>query len=183
MFQKLIKRIASELQRVKIPYMIIGGQAVLIYGEPRLTKDIDITLGINVDELDKLKEVIHTVNLTVLVNNPEKFAKDTMVLPTLDDESKIRVDFIFSFSLYENEALKRTNNIKIKGKTVRFASLEDVIIHKIISGRARDLEDIRIIILKNPVYDKSYIEKWLGEFDHSLSKKFTQLFHKIISEL
>jgi hypothetical protein len=25
--------------------MIIGGQAVLLYGEPRLTKDIDITLG------------------------------------------------------------------------------------------------------------------------------------------
>jgi len=25
--------------------MVIGGQAVLLYGEPRLTKDIDITLG------------------------------------------------------------------------------------------------------------------------------------------
>ncbi len=57
------------------------------------------------------------------------------------------------------------------------------VFQKLIKRIARDLEDIRIIILKNPVYDKSYIEKWLGEFDHSLSKKFTQLFHKIISEL
>ena len=38
--------------------MIIGGQAVLLYGEPRLTKDIDITLGIDFDELDRLLKVI-----------------------------------------------------------------------------------------------------------------------------
>jgi len=29
--------------------MVIGGQAVLLYGEPRLTRDIDITLGIGVE--------------------------------------------------------------------------------------------------------------------------------------
>lgn len=36
-----------------VPYMVIGGQAVLIYGEPRLTKDIDITLGVDVDGLPR----------------------------------------------------------------------------------------------------------------------------------
>lgn len=39
--KRLIKRIAKVLDKEKIPYMIIGGQAVLIYGELRLTKDID----------------------------------------------------------------------------------------------------------------------------------------------
>jgi len=33
--------------------MIIGGQVVLLYGEPRLTRDIDITPGVNIDELAK----------------------------------------------------------------------------------------------------------------------------------
>ena len=45
MFQKLLKKIANELSAHNIPYMVIGGQAVLLYGEPRVTKDIDITLG------------------------------------------------------------------------------------------------------------------------------------------
>ncbi|NVL90146.1 MAG: hypothetical protein HWN69_04000 [Desulfobacterales bacterium] len=45
MFQKLLGRLANELSNLHIPYMVIGGQAVLLYGEPRLTKDIDITLG------------------------------------------------------------------------------------------------------------------------------------------
>jgi hypothetical protein len=34
--------------------MVIGGQAVLIYGEPRLTRDIDITLGASLERLAEM---------------------------------------------------------------------------------------------------------------------------------
>jgi len=46
--------------------MIIGGQAVLLYGEPRLTKDIDITLGINIDRLDEFLAVVKDLSLAPL---------------------------------------------------------------------------------------------------------------------
>ncbi len=36
MFQKLLENIASALDERNLPYMVIGGQAVLLYGEPRL---------------------------------------------------------------------------------------------------------------------------------------------------
>jgi hypothetical protein len=42
-FKKLIVSIAAAFKKNNIPYIILGGQAVLLYGEPRLTKDIDIT--------------------------------------------------------------------------------------------------------------------------------------------
>ncbi|MDF1536455.1 MAG: hypothetical protein P1S46_08155 [bacterium] len=54
MFQELIASIAASLNVRKIPYMIIGGQAVLLYGEPRLTRDIDVTLGAGVSWLPDL---------------------------------------------------------------------------------------------------------------------------------
>jgi hypothetical protein len=41
MFEELLARLGSALDKHSIPYMIIGGQAVLLYGEPRLTRDID----------------------------------------------------------------------------------------------------------------------------------------------
>lgn len=66
MFQNLLKRVAGELSRNAIPYMVIGGQAVLLYGEPRLTKDIDITLGIGIEELQKIKDVIDALDLKYL---------------------------------------------------------------------------------------------------------------------
>jgi hypothetical protein len=36
--EELIAKIAHELDEEKIPYMIIGGQAILLYGTPRLTR-------------------------------------------------------------------------------------------------------------------------------------------------
>ena len=51
MFKDLLRKIGKKLSDFGLPYMVIGGQAVLLYGTPRLTKDIDITLGVNIEEL------------------------------------------------------------------------------------------------------------------------------------
>ena len=167
------------MRKDSIPYMVIGGQAVLLYGEPRLTRDIDITLGVGVRELNKLKETISSLGLKILVERDEEFVERNMVLPTLDEKSGIRVDFIFSFSPYGRQAIERAKDIKLGRSLVRFASLEDVVIHKVIAGRARDLEDIKSILLKNQKYDSDYIEKWLKEFDKSLTEQFLKIFREI----
>lgn len=182
MFQKLLARVANELSNLRIPYIVIGGQAVLLYGEPRLTKDIDITLGIGIDGLERIKNVVTKVPLRVLVNNPEDFVQKTMVLPTMDEKSGIRVDFIFSYSEYERHAIERAKSVELEETLVRFASLEDVVIHKIIAGRARDLEDVRTILLKNPAYDVAYITRWLQEFDQALNENFSESFRGVAAD-
>lgn len=57
MFAELLERLAQALTQAHVPYMIIGGQAVLLYGDPRLTRDIDVTLGIEVDQQAQLVAV------------------------------------------------------------------------------------------------------------------------------
>lgn len=172
MFQRLLKKISRELRKASIPYMVIGGQAVLLYGEPRLTRDIDITLGIGVNELGKITKIVSIIGLKILVKNGKEFVERNMVLPTIEKKSGIRVDFIFSFSPYERQAIERGKDIKLGRTPVRFASLEDVVIHKVIAGRARDIEDVKSILLKNPKYDSHEIAKCLKEFDHSLGENF-----------
>jgi hypothetical protein len=54
MFTQLLEQIALGLEQRQIAYMIIGGQAVLIYGEPRLTRDIDVTLGVGPERVTDL---------------------------------------------------------------------------------------------------------------------------------
>ncbi len=183
MFEEILSRIALCLRQHNIPYMIIGGQAVLLYGEPRLTRDIDITLGINPERLKELLEVVQNLSLKPIPADIESFVQQTMVLPALDEETGIRVDFIFSFTPYETEAIKRAREIIILGQEVSFASPEDVIIHKIFAGRPRDLEDIRTILLKNPELDRKYIKNWLKEFDNaSDSKNFQKTFEEVLRE-
>ncbi|OGW29642.1 MAG: hypothetical protein A2X59_12845 [Nitrospirae bacterium GWC2_42_7] len=94
-----------------------------------------------------------------------------MVLPAINLATGIRVDFIFSFTPYETNAIQRSKKISILGQDVCFASPEDVIIHKVFAGRPRDIEDARIIILKNAELDYSYIRHWLEEFDLSSDEK------------
>ena len=163
--------------------MVIGGQAVLLYGEPRLTRDIDITLGIGTEELDRVKRIIKAVGLRTLVENEQEFVHKTMVLPAAEEESGIRVDFIFSYSPYEKQAIERARNVKLGRTSVKFASLEDVVIHKVIAGRPRDIEDIKSILFKNPEYDSDYIEQWLKKFDVSLGESFLKLFKNVLKEI
>lgn len=184
MFEKLIAKTAFSLKKHKIPYMIIGGQAVLLYGSPRLTKDIDITLGVSIDKLPVLLTVSKEVGLKAIPENPEDFAMRTFVLPAEDKKSRIRVDFIFSLTPYEEQAIKRAKNINIEGTKVKFAAIEDIVIHKIFSGRERDLEDIRSILVKNPNCDLNYIKKWLREFEKSVEgKSFVSVLNDIIKSL
>ena len=163
--------------------MIIGGQAVLLYGEPRLTKDIDITLGINVDRLPDIVKITQKLDYRILVENTEDFVRETMVLPVEDQKTGIRIDFIFSFSPYEKQAIERAKAIMMNKIPVKFASLEDVIVHKIVAGRARDLEDVKNVMLKNPGYDVGYVESWLEKIDESMSDLYLKKLKQIQEEL
>lgn len=165
MIEELIQRVAQSLDKAHIPYMIIGGQAVLIYGTPRLTRDIDITLGVDTDRFIHINQICNELGLKVLPENPEDFTKDTKVLPTEEPESKIRVDFIFSFTEYEARAIERTKKVMMNDYPIKFASCEDVIIHKMIASRAVDIEDVKNILYKNSdSIDIKYIQDWLLKF-------------------
>jgi len=162
---KMIKKISKQLDKDKIGYMIIGGQAVLLYGTPRLTRDIDITLGVDTDRFSLIEGICKKLRLKILPEDPEDFARDTKVLPAEDVKLKIRVDFIFSFSPYESQAIKRTKEGVMDGYPVRFASCEDVIIHKMLASRAIDAEDVKNILIKNKdSLDVGYISEWLSQF-------------------
>jgi predicted nucleotidyltransferase len=165
MIEELIKETAQQLDLQEIPYMIIGGQAVLIYGRPRLTRDIDITLGVDTDKFALIEGLCRKLKLTPLAQKPQDFAQDTKVLPTEHPDSKVRVDFIFSFTTYEATAIKNARQVLIDDYPVKFASCEDVIIHKMVAGRAIDEEDVKSILTKNrDTIGLEYINKWLREF-------------------
>jgi len=181
MFKNLLEKIARSLDKADIPYMVIGGQALLLHGEPRLTRDIDITLGISTDQLKQLLSVVEKIRLKPLVD-PWDFTVKTMVLPCQDPGVDIRVDFIFSFTPYEAQAIQHAHRVSIGRSRVRFASPEDLIIHKIFAGRPRDLEDVKSVLLKTRDLDKKYIRSWLKEFSKSLNKPLVQSFNAIVKE-
>jgi len=180
MLSESLAALALALDAANIDYMVIGGQAVLVYGEPRLTRDIDLAVKFEERTLPRILELTKGLGLKILASSPEQFLAKTMVLPALFEKEGIRVDIIFANSPYEIQALQRTRKISIRGVQVRFASPEDVIIHKAIAGRERDLEDIRKIIARQKNLDLGYIRKWLKAIDSALSTNNLAIFEKLL---
>ncbi len=159
--------------------MIIGGQALLLYGEPRLTKDIDITLGVDINHLDKILEIVKKLKFSILPKDVEKFVAETSVLPVKDPETDMRIDFIFSWTPFEKEAIKRAKRIKIDDFYLNYISAEDLIIQKLISNRPRDIEDVKSILLKQKKLDEKYIRTWLEIFSKTLDMDFLKMWEEL----
>jgi len=181
MFEELLEQIARGLDSLGIPYMLIGGQAVLVHGEPRLTRDVVVTLGAGPEKLPVVLEWVGRTGWQVLADSPADFVARTLVLPCLEPASGIRVDLIFSYSAYELQAIPRARVITVGQTQVRFASAEDLVIHELVAGRPRDIDDVRSIVLKNPGLDAGYVQLWLRELDKGLQEDFVSRFEELWS--
>jgi hypothetical protein len=123
--------------------------------------------------------VINQLGLQVLVSDVDDFLRQTFVLPARDPETGIRIDFVFSLSQFERAAIERAVTVSYDGAEVRFASVEDLIIQKIVAGRPRNLTDAKSVILKNPRFDRGYVERWLQQLDQELDTSFVLAFENI----
>ncbi|MGQ0560633.1 MAG: nucleotidyl transferase AbiEii/AbiGii toxin family protein [Gemmatimonadota bacterium] len=164
-FEALLARVAAALRAQGIEFMVIGGQAVLLHGEPRLTQDIDITLAVTPDHLDQILAACKEAELRVLPEKIEDFVRNTFVLPAVSPETGIRVDMIFSSTSYEKLAIRRAVRVTVRGTEIPFATAEDLLLHKLFAGRPRDLEDAAgVVRRKRDDIDWTYLERWAAEF-------------------
>ncbi|MBI4542090.1 MAG: nucleotidyl transferase AbiEii/AbiGii toxin family protein [Gemmatimonadetes bacterium] len=164
-FAAFIARLAQELTARRLPFMLIGGQAVLLHGRPRLTEDIDVTLGVDPSGLPLVREVCRALQLEPLPDEVEKFVRETFVLPARHAETAIRVDFVFSTTPYERQAIERAVKVPVAGIPVPFATAEDLIIHKLFAGRAQDWEDtLSVVRRKGHELDWGYLDRWARDF-------------------
>lgn len=167
MFESLLANLARALDAAGLPYMVFGGQAVLLHGDPRLTQDVDVTLGADPSQLAAVLAVVAGLGLSPLVE-PDPFVSETYVLPCVEAETGIRVDLVFSNEGYERVAITRTVTARVGGTDVRFASVEDLVVQKLVAGRPRDIEDARGVLDRHPDADLAYVRRWLAEFDAAL---------------
>lgn len=175
--EKSLIYLAHYLDAKKIPYMIIGGVANLFWGIPRTTLDIDVTAQVAHDAVQNLIQAIGK-QFRFRVKNPVAFAAKTNVLP-LQDKTGIRIDLIFAKLPYELRAIRRAEVVSVRGKQIRICSPEDLIIHKIVSDRVKDQEDVRGIVQRfGKKLNRRYLDPIIRELSHSLSKPELLAFYR-----
>ena len=69
-------------------------------------------------------------------------------------------DFIFFISAFERGAIEKAREIRIEDQSIRYIQPEDLVVQKIIAGRAIDLEDARgILNTQGEKIDRERIER------------------------
>lgn len=164
----LLVNIARIFDRLQIPYLITGGMAVLIWGRPRFTADIDVVVEIGPSDTKGLVKALRNLGRAGYID--EDIVNDAVKkggeFNFIDGTTGVKVDFwISSNDTFDLSRFERRTAKEISGQKIYFASPEDLILSKLKwykeSGSDRHLEDAESVLkISGTDLDMTYLEKW-----------------------
>lgn len=172
----------------EIPYAIIGGIAVQRWGQPRLTRDVDLTIQLPAGREEPiLREILRA--FPGRMDDALQFALVHRVLPVrLPGGSE--ADITLGLPGYEEHVIARAVDYDLGGeRTVKLCSAEDLIIHKAVAGRPQDLMDIEgIVARQRDRLDLAYLRPWLGELstlldDPEVAQRFERAWAEYLKRI
>lgn len=141
---KALVSIGDFLAQMGVSYMVFGGIANSIYGNPRQTFDIDIKFALKSgQDTHSFLEALERVG-RVIPENPKEFVEETNVIPV--NIQGVRVDLVVAELPFEIEAIRRSRSMDFYGAKIKVCTPEDLIIQKAVSIREKDWDDIRYVI-------------------------------------
>ena len=130
----LLAKVAEILQELKIPYLVTGGMAVLIWGRPRFTADIDIVIELKIENINSLIRALSALGKASYIdeNMIEEALKQGGEFNFIHGDTGIKVDFwVLKKQPFELSRMKRRRAKYILGQKVYFISAEDLILTKL----------------------------------------------------
>lgn len=151
-------KVINILNRHGIKYLVIGGVAVNAHGYSRITGDLDIMISFDKENMRRLSAAAKELGLIPRVpvqieelSDPNRRdfwvkEKNMKVFSLIDpDDDFTIVDIMILKYIDFEEAYKNHKVIKDKNVTLPVVSIDDLIRLKEMSGRGRDLVDIKAL--------------------------------------
>jgi hypothetical protein len=142
-------------------FCLVGGLALQRWGEPRVTKDADLTVytGFQNDAAVIAELLKH---FPARISDPAEFALRNRVL-LMQSTSGVGIDIALGGLPFEHEMVNRASPFIYPGNiSLRTCSAEDLVVMKVFAGRPQDWVDVeRVIIRQTGNLDWLYIERQL----------------------
>jgi predicted nucleotidyltransferase len=138
------RELLQLLNKFEVEYLIVGGYAVMKYGEPRYTKDLDVWVHNSpqnslrvVGALKKFGAPLERDGITA-----ETFAEKQVVYQI--GIAPVRIDILTEITGVEfPDAWRKRVASTFFGVPVQFISRDDLMVNKHALGRSSDLEDLK----------------------------------------
>ncbi len=138
------KELLQLLNEFHVEYLIVGGFAVMKYGEPRYTKDLDVWVDNSARNSEKVVEALKRFGAPLEQDGitPETFAEKQVVYQI--GIAPVRIDILTEITGVEfADAWGKKVASTFFGVPVHFISFDDLVANKRALGRASDLKDLR----------------------------------------
>lgn len=163
----VFREILEKFETERIPYMVVGSLSSIVYGEPRMTKDLDIVIDIQAQDAGKIEKLFP---LDGFYCPPSEVLKAEIVsrgqFNLIHHESGLKIDvMIRKKSPHAIEEFNRRQKISFwKNFEAWLATPEDIIIKKLEfyreGGSEKHLSDIRGILANSEV-NQEYLKGWV----------------------
>jgi hypothetical protein len=128
-------------------FCFIGALAVLRWGEPRLTRDVDVTIVTGYGQEASFVDVLLD-RFEPRQDDAREFALRHRVL-LLSSDGGIPIDVALGALPFERRSTDRATPWMIgAGRALRTCSAEDLVVHKVFAGRDRDWVDVEGVVAR-----------------------------------
>jgi len=138
------KELLQLLNQFEVEYLIVGGYAVMKYGEPRYTKDLDVWVHNSAQNSVRVVEALKKFGAPLDHDgiSAETFAGKQVVYQI--GVAPVRIDILTEITAVDfHDAWKKKVASSFFGVPVHFISLDDLVTNKRALGRSSDLMDLR----------------------------------------
>ncbi len=168
---ELLAALVEGLRQHPGKWYLFGAQAVVAYGLPRMTADVDITIDPANRDAGEILRCLEPRGFRLRVPEADDFVARTRVLPLVHEPTAIPLDVVLAGPGLEEEFLGRAQLMDVGGVTLPLISVEDLLVTKILAGRPKDLEDVRgILVSRGKTVDLGRVRRLLRKLESALGQ-------------
>jgi hypothetical protein len=128
---------------------VIGGLAVQRWGEPRQTRDVDLTLFTGLGDEEHFVDLI-LLHYRARLPDARQFAPERRVV-LVETMDGIPLDISLGGLPYEARVIERSSRWEVEhGAELTTCSAEDLLVLKAFAGRPQDWLDVEGVIVRAP---------------------------------
>ncbi len=168
--QRILLEGIAIIERLGVPYAVMGGVAARAWGLPRPTFDADIAVAVDAEGMQKLIAAFEAAGFDVPTEHRTGFLDAVggfrnAKVNRFADGHVWSTDLFVVQGAFLSSALARARDARIGGAPVRVMAPEDIIPLKLIAHRRKDLADVEEIVACCDNLDMSYLHSWAAKLD------------------
>jgi len=151
--------LADRLDEDGIDYAIGGALALVAWGAPRATADVDISVFVDTPELHRVIGALERAGVMVPADAAKEIERIGMFRGQL---GRTPIDVFLSAHPHQHAMRESRCLMELTEGVERwFVSAEDLVVLKVIYGRPKDDIDLQRLLAVRTDLDLDYVEGWL----------------------